>query len=330
MKKIIYLIPLFFSIIACAAQPQPTQNATDMVNATLTAIAQNNPQVVTPQITVTPIATQAQPTASQGTLPPAQCVDTATFVADVTIPDGTVVEPNQAFTKIWRLQNSGTCVWTTAYSVVLEEGPQNSAWIDSPHPFTSSVAPGQSVDVSVTLTAPAVNATGGGDYSGGTTTAFYQLRNAGGVSFLSLTAVIKVHQAASQDTIPSAQCVDTATFVADVTIPDGTVVEPNQTFTKIWRLKNSGTCVRTTAYSVVLEEGPQNSAWIDSPHPFTSSVAPGQSVDVSVTLTAPAVNATGGGDYSGGTTTAFYQLRNAEGVSFLSLTALIKVHQDLK
>jgi len=46
MKKILYLLPLLLGIFACNAQPQPTQKVTDIVNATLTAIAQNNPQVV--------------------------------------------------------------------------------------------------------------------------------------------------------------------------------------------------------------------------------------------------------------------------------------------
>ena len=54
MKKILYLLPLLFMILACGAQPAPTQDVSNIVNATLTAIAQNNPQVVAPQPTFTP------------------------------------------------------------------------------------------------------------------------------------------------------------------------------------------------------------------------------------------------------------------------------------
>ena len=61
MKKIIYLFPLLLGIFACGAQPQSTQNVSDIVNATLTAIAQNNLQVIVPQPTFTPISIQAQP-----------------------------------------------------------------------------------------------------------------------------------------------------------------------------------------------------------------------------------------------------------------------------
>ena len=44
--------------------------------------------------------------------------DAAAFVRDVTIPDGTIVEPGRDFTKTWRLKNVGTCSWTTAYALV--------------------------------------------------------------------------------------------------------------------------------------------------------------------------------------------------------------------
>lgn len=37
--------------------------------------------------------------------------DTSTFVADVTVPDGTVMPPGFLFEKVWRIQNSGTVPW---------------------------------------------------------------------------------------------------------------------------------------------------------------------------------------------------------------------------
>jgi len=61
MKKILYLLPLLFMILACGAQPAPTQDVSSIVNATLTAIAQANPQVIAPQSTFTPIPIQVQP-----------------------------------------------------------------------------------------------------------------------------------------------------------------------------------------------------------------------------------------------------------------------------
>jgi hypothetical protein len=63
MRKLLYLLPLFLCIVACGAQPQPTQNVADIVNATLTAFAQTNPQIVIPQITTPPDLVLSQPTA---------------------------------------------------------------------------------------------------------------------------------------------------------------------------------------------------------------------------------------------------------------------------
>ncbi len=56
MKNLLYLLPLLFGILACGAQPQSTQDVTTIVNATLTAVALNNPQVVAPQFIFTPEA----------------------------------------------------------------------------------------------------------------------------------------------------------------------------------------------------------------------------------------------------------------------------------
>ena len=67
MKKILYLLPLLLIILACGAQPASTQDVSNRVNATLTALAQNNLQVVAPQATFTPGSIQVVvPGASDG------------------------------------------------------------------------------------------------------------------------------------------------------------------------------------------------------------------------------------------------------------------------
>jgi hypothetical protein len=45
------------------------------------------------------------------------------FVADVSIPDGTVMQPGEKFTKIWRFQNTGTCSWDQGFGFVRWAGP---------------------------------------------------------------------------------------------------------------------------------------------------------------------------------------------------------------
>lgn len=75
----------------------------------------------------------------------------AQFVTDVTIPDGTIMTPNQAFTKKWRIKNIGSCVWN-GYSMVFDSGDVMNGPASKP---IAAVNPGQEVDLEVSLTAPA-------------------------------------------------------------------------------------------------------------------------------------------------------------------------------
>jgi hypothetical protein len=67
---------------------------------------------LTPENTSTPGGATTGTPAQIPTSTPEGCTDIAAFVADVTIPDNTVMAPNQPFTKTWRLRNDGTCTWT--------------------------------------------------------------------------------------------------------------------------------------------------------------------------------------------------------------------------
>lgn len=82
-----------------------------------------------------------------------ECTNESTFISDVTIPDGAILNPDEAFTKVWRVRNSGDCVWTVAYRLSFVSGHQLGG------PFTvrwpEAVLPGQEVDISVELVAPA-------------------------------------------------------------------------------------------------------------------------------------------------------------------------------
>jgi hypothetical protein len=91
----------------------------------------------------------------------------------------------------------------------------------------------------------------------------------------------------------------------DVTIPDGTTVAPGQSFTKVWRLRNSGTCTWSRDYSIAVFSGePMNAPNKVS---LPKQIEPGQTVDISVDLVAP----TSKGTYRGN-----WKLRNASGAWF--------------
>jgi hypothetical protein len=129
------------------ATPTPTQTAT------ATAIP--------PTVTSTPTATATQ----------LRC-NWVAFVKDVTISDGASIEPNKAFTKTWRLKNIGSCTWTKDYDLVFVGGQTLGASTRIGLP--ESVAPGESVDVSVLMKAPSSN---------GTYTGYWMLADANGNRF---------------------------------------------------------------------------------------------------------------------------------------------------
>ncbi|MBM2842952.1 MAG: hypothetical protein HW404_789 [Anaerolineales bacterium] len=70
--------------------------------------------------------------------------------------------PGQNFTKTWRLRNSGTCTWTTAYDAVFVDG--NAMGGVAAVPLAGSVPPNSTVDVSISLSAPSTNGTYRGNY----------------------------------------------------------------------------------------------------------------------------------------------------------------------
>lgn len=102
----------------------------------------------------------------EGRLPrPEGCTDKAVLMEDVTIPDGTILAAGESFLKTWRLKNLGTCPWDAGYSLVFLAGERMSAPDALPLAVT---LPGETVDISVQLTAPLVK----GMYIG-----VYSLRN---------------------------------------------------------------------------------------------------------------------------------------------------------
>ncbi len=227
--------------------------------------------------------------------PPTSC-DRAQFVADVTVPDGTAFAPGASFTKTWRLKNIGTCTWTTSYALVFDSGEKMGGpdLLNLPQ----SVAPGQTIDVSVNLTAPGT----AGSYRG-----YWKLQNADGVPFGIGTGGTKswwvdIRVSGSSTNPPGC---DRAQFISDVTIPDGTLYAPGAWFTKTWRLKNVGTCTWTRSYAMVFSSGERMSG-----PPLVSvprEITPGSTVDMTVSLVAPSA----AGSYRG-----YWMFQNAAGTRF--------------
>jgi len=146
----------------CAQTTMPFEttiplNSKDLPAGTYTVVANGVSAVFTlPVENPTP---SPEPSATLTLAPASQaCVDSAAFVGDVTIPDNTVVASNTAFTKTWRLKNTGSCTWNNSYLVSYISGmtmsQQPGYWIVS---RGQTVVPGQTLDVSVGMTAPGDN-----------------------------------------------------------------------------------------------------------------------------------------------------------------------------
>ncbi len=132
-----------------------------------------NPIIARPGATPVPTVTGTPPTPTPitATIPPSSC-DRAQFIADVTVPDGTIMAPGQTFTKTWRLKNIGSCAWNTSYQLVFSSGEQMGAAASAA--FPQNVAVGQTVDISINMTAPSA----AGSYRG-----YWMFKNSTGALF---------------------------------------------------------------------------------------------------------------------------------------------------
>ena len=188
-KRIFLLLVITFSLAAAgcnlpsgSSPPTATQPGLAAIQtaAALTLEAQSGvgastqppPAAATPPTTLTETPDPSNTPFPTATATESIPCDRAAFVKDVSIPDGTDFEPGDTFTKTWQLRNSGSCTWTTGYALVFDSG--NSMGGPASEPLTSSVAPNQTVDISIDLTAP----NDADRYRGN-----WKLRNADGVIF---------------------------------------------------------------------------------------------------------------------------------------------------
>lgn len=118
----------------------------------------------TPQPTVAPAPTPAGP---------APCEWGMAFVADLNLDDKNmtappVMKPGQSFTKSWRVRNVGTCAWEADFQIAFVRGNRAEAQMGGASVAVGKkVQPGETIDLSVKLTAPTVY---------GTFQAFWQMR----------------------------------------------------------------------------------------------------------------------------------------------------------
>ena len=89
-----------------------------------------------------------------------------------------------------------------------------------------------------------------------------------------------------------------------MTIPDGTTIPAGQSFTKTWKVSNTGTCAWTATYQLVFISGDSLGGKATA---IGKVVNPGESADVSVVLTSTSAT---------GTITGTWKLSNDKGTAF--------------
>jgi Ig-like domain from next to BRCA1 gene len=137
--RVLGLILLGLSLAACQGSEEqltPFKPPTVATNATPPAqsVVQPSPTMPEARPTTTPV-----------------CADSLTFLEDITIPDGSQVNPGAILDKRWLIKNSGSCNWDESYRVKLVSGPDMGVPIEQAlYPARS----GSEVSMRIVLSAP--------------------------------------------------------------------------------------------------------------------------------------------------------------------------------
>lgn len=131
---------------------------------------------VTQGRTATSLPTQASSATSPSvtTISVQTGTDRAKFIRE-TYPDYSSVTHGEKFTKTWDITNTGSNIWNTNYKLVIDATPQNDS-LGSPAEvnFAQDVSPGETVTLSIPLTAPTTL---------GTYSVYWKLQNDHGETF---------------------------------------------------------------------------------------------------------------------------------------------------
>jgi hypothetical protein len=86
--------------------------------------------------------------------------------------------------------------------------------------------------------------------------------------------------------VNAADCENDSEFLEDISIPDYSIIERDEIFVKLWRVRNNGTCTWTPAYKTNFSQG-NPLEW--QAMAIADIVAPGEETEVSVTIQSPAI-----------------------------------------
>lgn len=188
------------------------------------------------------------------------------FVADVTIPDDTRLSTGETFKKVWQVKNTGNVTWGAGYHFVHVAGRSMTTNKKRPLP---AAKPGETVVIEITFTVPDSTGIHFSDWR-------FQAPDG---TFFGDIVYVRIIAEKSRD-----QGINNSMYVADLTIPDDMEVAAGQKILKTWRVRNNGTRTWGPESKLVFIEGIPMTSQLSQPLPI---VSPGQTVDISLKLTAP-------------------------------------------
>jgi hypothetical protein len=165
------IIVILFLLGACSpknvpatANTNPTSEsapAGQSPSASEVVLLTNTPEpsptpTIPPTATFTPEPLPTEPPAITSTNVAAipACENRATLERHLSFGDGSSIFSGLFFGKSWRIQNTGTCTWTTTYAFVFASGEQMNAPAETP--LTRAVPPGDTIDIQILMQAPDV------------------------------------------------------------------------------------------------------------------------------------------------------------------------------
>ena len=152
----IIILALLFSGCNSAGTPSPKSSPTK----TSTAIHLSSPTVpIIPTELSTPTNLPKEKPTPPAAITPVNISGSALSLISETIPDGNQIKAGQGFTKTWTVRNNGNQPWIQGFKFTKVAQPAGNDIPGSPQNVTLSgqVEPGQEVQLSVNLTAPATD-----------------------------------------------------------------------------------------------------------------------------------------------------------------------------
>ena len=112
------IFSILLILVACSSQATPTIYIPD---------SRANTQISTTHTPPAPETDSGDGLSPPQPSPSPDCQNSLQYLEDITIPDGTGVNPQEMLDKRWLVQNSGTCNWDHRFSIRLIAGPDMGA-----------------------------------------------------------------------------------------------------------------------------------------------------------------------------------------------------------